>query len=113
MQHLLSIPPSGEIRIDALPQGTLFGVKVDFCPKDATTIRYDVIRSIDRQLVQSERLTTLAEGAVSTELDWQKRLIDMIRQLNPHAQIVLTTHSPAVIMDGWADCVTEVSEISQ
>ncbi len=231
VQHLLSIPPSGEIRIDALPQGALFGVKVDFCPKDATTIRYDVIRSIDRQLVQSERLTTLAEGAVSTELDWQlyqlqrryldyqvnvgnrmiqlltsgdpsareqaaaaaemktkfqdlvdelfsetgkridrqsnelrfcqygeyispyvlssgekqmliilltvltedlkpyvllmdepevslhfdwqKRLIDMIRQLNPHAQIVLTTHSPAVIMDGWADCVTEVSEISQ
>ena len=53
------------------------------------------------------------EPEVSLHFDWQKRLIDMIRQLNPHAQIVLTTHSPAVIMDGWADCVTEVSEISQ
>lgn len=231
VQHLLSIPPTGEIRRRELPQGALFGVQVDFSPRDATTIRYDVIRSIDRQMLQSERLTTLAEGAVATELDWQlyqlqrryldyqvnignrmiqlltggdpsareqataaaamktkfqdlvddlfsetgkridrqsnelrffqydeaitpyvlssgekqiliilltvltedlqpyvllmdepevslhfdwqKRLIDMIRQLNPRVQIILTTHSPAVIMDGWADCVTEVSEIAR
>ena len=71
VQHLLSIPPTGEIRRRELPQGALFGVQVDFSPRDATTIRYDVIRSIDRQMLQSERLTTLAEGAVATELDWQ------------------------------------------
>ena len=27
-------------------------------------------------------------------------------------QIILTTHSPAVIMEGWLDAVTEVSDIS-
>ena len=28
-------------------------------------------------------------------------------------KIVLTTHSPAVIMDGWLDAVTEVSDITK
>jgi len=27
-------------------------------------------------------------------------------------QLILTTHSPAVIMEGWLDAVTEVSDIS-
>jgi hypothetical protein len=34
-------------------------------------------------------------------------------ELNPHVQIILTTHSPAVVMNGWEDRVTEVSEITQ
>jgi hypothetical protein len=32
--------------------------------------------------------------------------------MNPNAQIILTTHSPAVIMDGWMDVVTEVDDIT-
>ena len=52
------------------------------------------------------------EPEVSLHIEWQQRLIALIRELNPHAQIVLTTHSPAVIMDGWLDAVTEVSDIS-
>lgn len=31
---------------------------------------------------------------------------------NPNIQIILTTHSPAVIMNGWMDKVTEVSDIT-
>ena len=33
-------------------------------------------------------------------------------QVNPNVQIILTTHSPAVIMNGWLDAVTEVSDIT-
>jgi predicted ATP-binding protein involved in virulence len=33
-------------------------------------------------------------------------------ELNPHVQIILTTHSPAVVMNGWIDQVTEVSDIT-
>lgn len=51
------------------------------------------------------------EPEVSLHVEWQKRLIDLILELNPNVQIILTTHSPAVIMNGWADCVTEVSDI--
>ena len=224
-QELRTAPMSGEIL-----GGKHLGVTIDFYPSDATNIRYDIIRSFDRQLLQSDRLRTLTDAAVSTELDWQlyqlqrryldyqvnvgnrmiqlltsgapnakeeateasayktmfldlvddlfsetgkridrtsnelsfmqfgeqlspyklssgekqmliilltaltqdrqpyvlfmdepeaslhfewqKRLIDMVLQLNPNVQIVLTTHSPAVVMNGWADCVTEMGEIT-
>lgn len=224
-QELRTAPTSGE-----LLGGRHLGVSIDFYPSDATSIRYDIIRSFDRQLLQGDRLRTLTDAAVSTELDWQlyqlqrryldyqvnvgnrmiqlltsgapnakeeateasayktmfldlvddlfsetgkridrtsnelsfmqfgeqlspyklssgekqmliilltaltqdrqpyvlfmdepeaslhfewqKRLIDMVLQLNPNVQIVLTTHSPAVVMNGWADCVTEVGEIT-
>jgi energy-coupling factor transporter ATP-binding protein EcfA2 len=226
VQHLRSVPSSGEIM-----GGSHLGVSVDFEPLDATGIRYDIIRSFDRQLIQGDRLRTLTDDMVLTELDWQlyqlqrryldyqvnignrmislltadspdakesatlaaaqktkfldlvdelfaetgktidrqsnelrfmqydellspyklssgekqilvilltvltqdlqpyvlfmdepeaslhfewqKRLIDMIVELNPHVQIILTTHSPAVVMNGWEDRVTEVSEITQ
>ena len=52
------------------------------------------------------------EPEVSLHIEWQKRLIDLCLELNPHVQIILTTHSPAVIMNGWTDAVTEVSDIT-
>lgn|SRR5574344_13391 len=52
------------------------------------------------------------EPEVSLHIDWQQQLIDLILDLNPNIQIILTTHSPAVIMNGWADKVTEVSDIT-
>ena len=52
------------------------------------------------------------EPEVSLHIDWQERLIDLILELNPNVQIILTTHSPAVIMNGWADHVTEVTDIT-
>ena len=52
------------------------------------------------------------EPEVSLHIEWQKRLIDLILELNPNVQIILTTHSPALIMNGWTDRVTEVSEIT-
>ena len=226
IQHLRELPVSGELS----PADTSTGLTMEFAPSDATGIRYDIIRSFDRQLVKSDRLEQLADVHVATELDWQlyllqrryldyqvnvgnrmielltsgdpearqkatdaasiktrfldivddlfsetgkkidrksnelqfsqygevlqpyvlssgekqvlvilltaltedqqpyvlfmdepeaslhfewqKRLVGLIRELNPHAQIVLTTHSPAVIMDGWQDAVTEVSDIT-
>lgn len=52
------------------------------------------------------------EPEVSLHVEWQKQLIDLILDLNPNVQIILTTHSPAVIMNGWIDHVTEVSDIT-
>lgn len=53
------------------------------------------------------------EPEISLHIEWQQRLIDLIRRLNPHVQIILSTHSPALIMDGWTDVVTEVEEITE
>ncbi len=51
------------------------------------------------------------EPEISLHYEWQQRLIETILRLNPNIQIILSTHSPAVIMKGWLDRVTEVSEI--
>lgn len=51
------------------------------------------------------------EPEISLHIDWQQKLVGLVHDLNPNAQIILTTHSPAVVMDGWADCVTDVEDI--
>lgn len=60
----------------------------------------------------SRSVLIMDEPEASLHIEWQQKLISMIRELNPKLQLILTTHSPAVIMDGWLDCVTEVSEIT-
>ena len=52
------------------------------------------------------------EPEISLHVEWQQRLIELIRELNPNTQIIMTTHSPALIMNGWVDAVTEVSDIT-
>ena len=52
------------------------------------------------------------EPEVSLHVEWQERLIELILSLNPNVQIILTTHSPALVMNGWMDRVTEVSDIT-
>jgi ABC-type glutathione transport system ATPase component len=65
-------------------------------------------------LVEDEQAYVLFmdEPEVSLHIEWQKQLIDLCLELNPNVQIILTTHSPAVIMNGWMDSVTEVSDIT-
>jgi len=52
------------------------------------------------------------EPEVSLHVDWQQELVSIITEMNPNIQLILTTHSPAVIMNGWLDKVTEVSDIT-
>ena len=61
---------------------------------------------------QQHYILFMDEPEVSLHIEWQKRLIELILELNPNVQIILTTHSPAVIMNGWMDMVTEVSDIT-
>ena len=52
------------------------------------------------------------EPEVSLHFEWQKQLIDLVLKLNPNVQLIMTTHSPAVVMAGWAGNVTEVTDIT-
>lgn len=65
-------------------------------------------------LVQDKRPCVLLmdEPEVSLHIEWQQRIIEIIREMNPHAQLILTTHSPAMVMGGWMDAVTEVTDIT-
>jgi ABC-type glutathione transport system ATPase component len=65
-------------------------------------------------LVQDQQpyVLFMDEPEVSLHIEWQKRMIDLVMELNPNVQLILTTHSPAVIMNGWLDKVTEVNDIT-
>ena len=52
------------------------------------------------------------EPEISLHIEWQKGLLNLIRELNANVQIILSTHSPALIMDGWMDIVTEVEDVT-
>jgi predicted ATP-dependent endonuclease of OLD family len=64
-------------------------------------------------LVQDSRpfVLFMDEPEASLHIEWQQRLLELMVSLNPNVQIILTTHSPAVIMNGWSDRVTDVEDI--
>ena len=64
-------------------------------------------------LVEDQQPTVLLmdEPEISLHVEWQQRLLELILDLNPQAQIIVTTHSPALVMSGWMDRVTDVEDI--
>jgi len=64
-------------------------------------------------LIQDNKSSILFmdEPEVSLHIEWQKKLIGFIRELNPNVQIIIATHSPAIIMNGWLDKVFNMSDI--
>ena len=51
------------------------------------------------------------EPEISLHFDWQKKIIEFARKLNPNSQLIIATHSPAVIMEGWIDKVVNVEDL--
>ncbi|HCC51918.1 MAG TPA: ABC transporter ATP-binding protein [Porphyromonadaceae bacterium] len=43
------------------------------------------------------------EPEISLHIEWQEKLIDVIRELNPNCQLIIATHSPSIFGDGWGD----------
>lgn len=64
-------------------------------------------------LVQDENhfIMIMDEPEISLHPDWQENLIDNIRKLNANVQIIIATHSPSIVINGWKDKVFEMSEI--
>ena len=90
--------------------------------QDGTTLTPYQLSSGEKQILVI-MLTVLVENGephallmdepeLSLHIEWQQKLIGLIRELNPKAQIILSTHSPALIMDGWMDIVTEVNDVT-
>ena len=51
------------------------------------------------------------EPEISLHISWQDRLIELIRQLNPHCQLILTTHSPNIFANGWEDKIVFIEDL--
>jgi len=65
-------------------------------------------------LIQDNKQTIffMDEPEISLHIDWQEKLIGYIRELNPNAQLIIATHSPGIIMEGWFDKVFELSDLT-
>lgn len=58
-----------------------------------------VLRLLVETILAGESSIIIDEPELSLHIDWQKRLVDMIRTLSPKAQLILATHSPEVMAD--------------
>ncbi len=51
------------------------------------------------------------EPEISLSIEWQKTLLENILEINPDLQIIVATHSPALVMRGWVGRVTEIDDL--
>ena len=56
-------------------------------------------------------LILMDEPEISLHIEWQQKLIDAIRQINPNSQLILTTHSPSIFGRGWGDKLIFTEEL--
>lgn len=54
---------------------------------------------------RQEYILIMDEPEISMHIDMQYALIDNLRKLNPNAQFILSTHSPAIFGSGWGNKV--------
>lgn len=104
------------------------GKRIDRTSNELSFLQYDeklspyLLSSGEKQILlilltvltedQQHYVLFMDEPEASLHFEWQKSLISLVRELNPNAQVILTTHSPALIMDGWEHAVTEVGDIT-
>lgn len=56
-------------------------------------------------------ITFWDEPEVSLHIEWQRKLIRVIRQLNPNMQLIIATHSPSILFEGWENRVINVEDL--
>ncbi len=64
-------------------------------------------------LIQDNKLSILFmdEPEISLHIEWQRKLIKYIRELNPNVQLIIATHSPDIIVRGWLDNVFNLQDL--
>lgn len=60
---------------------------------------------------KNNALILMDEPEISLHLSWQEKLLTQIRAINPDSQLIIVTHSPAIVMNGWLDCFVDIKDI--
>jgi predicted ATP-dependent endonuclease of OLD family len=65
------------------------------------------------KLVNSHKKTIflMDEPEISLHLEWQEKLISEIMKISPDCQLIIVTHSPAIVMNGWMDSYIDIDDI--
>ena len=60
---------------------------------------------------KQDYIVFMDEPELSLHVDWQEKLIDKISQLNPNCQLVIATHSPSLLFNGWDSNVINIEDL--
>ena len=63
--------------------------------------------SVDKSLILMD------EPEISLHLSWQEKLLTEITKVNSLSQIIIVTHSPAMVMNGWLDSFVDIKNITK
>ena len=95
--------------------------KLSFALKDGTEINIQKLSAGEKQMLiilltvllerNEEYIVLLDEPEISLHIEWQYKLIDMLLQLNPNAQFILSTHFPSIFANGWGDKIIYMEDI--
>lgn len=87
-----------------LEEGKIGGISIR---KDEEIINISKLSSGEKQLIilltetllqkESETLFIADEPELSLHIEWQRKVISSIRELNPNSQIIVATHSPEIV----------------
>lgn len=91
--------------------------------KNGESIEYKHLSSGERQIIYiflkvikanfTNAIILMDEPEISLHLSWQESLLSQIRKVNKNSQIIVVTHSPAIVMNGWMDSFIDIKDIIQ
>ncbi|KAA6324549.1 hypothetical protein EZS27_026132 [termite gut metagenome] len=63
-------------------------------------------------LMENEpHIVLMDEPEASLHIEWQQKLIDIMRAVNPNCQFIISTHSPSIFGKGWMDKVVHIEKL--
>lgn len=62
---------------------------------------------------EEETILLMDEPEISLHLTWQEKLIDSILSVNEKCQLIIVTHSPAIVMKGWMGAFVDIKNIEK
>ena len=105
------------------PQNNTLVFSINGAAPGHEKIRLEQLSSGEKQILlilttvflQEEKANILLmdEPEISLHISWQDRLIELIRQLNPNCQLILTTHSPNIFANGWEDKIVFIEDLEE
>lgn len=61
--------------------------------------------------LKNPSIIIMDEPEISLHVSWQQQLISTIRKISPQSQIIIVSHSPAVVMKNWMSKMIDIKEI--
>ncbi|MBP0691055.1 ATP-binding protein, partial [Klebsiella pneumoniae] len=62
---------------------------------------------------KEETVLLMDEPEISLHLTWQEKLINSILYVNEKCQLIIVTHSPAIVMKGWMGAFVDIKNIQE